>query len=61
MVIRQKKDIIPESYGNAVDRPFRPGAWTTGVIERNGRPEYAASYRAYCRKLDSSATAKRDG
>jgi 2-oxoglutarate ferredoxin oxidoreductase subunit beta len=60
MVLSQKKDIIPETYGHAVDQPFRPGSWETGVLARNDRPEYGASYQAYCRKLHPAAKPKRD-
>jgi len=50
MVLSQKKGVRPESYGNEVDQPFRPGEWTTGVLARNERPEYGAAYRAHCSK-----------
>jgi len=48
MVLRQKHDVRPESYGNAVERPFRAGPWRTGVLARNDRAEYGAAYRAHC-------------
>ncbi|MCB1746063.1 MAG: 2-oxoacid:ferredoxin oxidoreductase subunit beta [Gammaproteobacteria bacterium] len=49
MVLRQKHDVRPESYGNAVERPFRPGPWRTGVLAKNERAEFGAAYRAHCR------------
>ena len=45
MILRQKGSMRPDSYGNVVDRPFRPNAFETGVLARNDRPEYAESYR----------------
>ncbi|MCP5117106.1 MAG: 2-oxoacid:ferredoxin oxidoreductase subunit beta, partial [bacterium] len=44
MIFRQKSDILPETYGDKVDVPFRAGAWETGVLARHDLPEYAASY-----------------
>ena len=34
------------AYGNVVDRPFQAQALRTGVLARNDRPEYSATYRA---------------
>jgi 2-oxoglutarate ferredoxin oxidoreductase subunit beta len=45
MILSQKSDIRPQSYGGPVDMPFRPGSWETGVLARNDRQEYADSYR----------------
>ncbi|MDP7651127.1 MAG: thiamine pyrophosphate-dependent enzyme [Rhodospirillales bacterium] len=47
MILRQKGAMRPDSYGNVVDRPFRPNVFETGVLVRNDRPEYAASYRRH--------------
>ena len=47
MVLRQKSGMRPESYGNVVDRPFRPTALKTGVLARSDRPEYGAAYRQF--------------
>ncbi|MFN8187556.1 MAG: 2-oxoacid:ferredoxin oxidoreductase subunit beta [Gaiellales bacterium] len=48
MVLSQKAAIRPESFGNRVDQPFRPGSWRTGVLSRNDRPEYLTAYREHC-------------
>ena len=48
MVLRQKHDVRPESYGNQVERPFRPGPLQTGVLARQDRVEYGAAWRAPC-------------
>ncbi|MDH3475211.1 MAG: 2-oxoacid:ferredoxin oxidoreductase subunit beta [Rhodospirillales bacterium] len=46
MILNQKSQMRPESYGGViVDRPFRPNALPTGVLARNDRPEYGATYR----------------
>jgi 2-oxoglutarate ferredoxin oxidoreductase subunit beta len=47
MVLSQKSDIRPGSYGGRVDVPFRPGSWETGVLARNDRQEYAEGYRLH--------------
>lgn len=47
MILKQKSAIRPESYGNVVDQPFRPGNWSTGILARNERPEYGANYREH--------------
>lgn len=47
MILSQKSAIRPESYGDKVDIPFRPGTWETGVLARNQRQEYAEGYRHY--------------
>ncbi len=46
MILRQKGAMRPDFYGNKVDEPFRPNALKTGVLARNGRPEYGDTYRA---------------
>ena len=45
MILRQKSGMRPDTYGNVVDKPFRPNSFVTGVIARNDRPEYAETYR----------------
>ncbi|MCP3985640.1 MAG: 2-oxoacid:ferredoxin oxidoreductase subunit beta [bacterium] len=45
MILSQKSGMRPESYGGALDQPFRPGNWQTGVLSRSDREEYAAAYR----------------
>ena len=45
MILRQKSGMRPDSYGNVVDKPFRPNRLETGVLARNDRPEYAETYR----------------
>ncbi len=51
MVLSQKSAIRPETHGNRVDQPFRPGSWQTGVLARNDRPEYYATYQEHCRNI----------
>ena len=56
IILRQKGAMKPVSYGpgpagpnppgNVVDLPFRANAVRTGVLARNDRPEYGATYRA---------------
>lgn len=46
MLLRQKGAMKPETYGNVVDRPFRPNALKTGILARKERPEYGDAYRA---------------
>ncbi len=55
MILRQKGAMRPDSYGNVVDRPFRPNVFETGVLARNDRPEYAASYRRQTAARNRSA------
>ncbi len=45
MVLSQKSAMRPDVYDNTVDQPFRPNPGRTGVLARNNRPEYGASYR----------------
>jgi 2-oxoglutarate ferredoxin oxidoreductase subunit beta len=47
MVLRQVSGMRPDSYGDVVDRPFRPNALRTGVLARTDRPEYGAAYRRH--------------
>ncbi|MDP6531870.1 MAG: 2-oxoacid:ferredoxin oxidoreductase subunit beta [Arenicellales bacterium] len=47
MILKQKSSIRPESYGNAVEQPFRPGDWKTGILAQAERPEYGDSYRQH--------------
>jgi 2-oxoglutarate ferredoxin oxidoreductase subunit beta len=56
MVLRQKHDVRPESYGNEVERPFRPGPWRTGVLAKHARPEYGDTWRAHCARIAGSAS-----
>jgi len=58
MVLSQKRSILPRFDGTAVDKPFRPGSWETGVLSREDRPEYYAAYRAHCRKVLGRANSK---
>jgi 2-oxoglutarate ferredoxin oxidoreductase subunit beta len=55
MVLRQKHDVRPESYGNQVERPFRPGHWQTGILARDERLEYGAAWRAHCEQHGGGA------
>lgn len=57
MILKQKSAIRPESYGNVVEQPFRPGNWKTGILARNARPEYGANYREHI-AAKQAATAK---
>jgi 2-oxoglutarate ferredoxin oxidoreductase subunit beta len=45
MILRQKANMRPDTYGNVVDKPFRPNYRETGILARNDRPEYADTYR----------------
>ncbi|HAK54200.1 MAG: 2-oxoacid:ferredoxin oxidoreductase subunit beta [Vicinamibacterales bacterium] len=45
MILSQKGAIRPESYGGAVDSPFRPSPWKTGVFCRHDYPEFGETYR----------------
>ncbi len=49
MILSQKKSMRPDSYGTIVDEPFRPNSLPTGVLARNDRPEYGATYREFAR------------
>ena len=45
MILSQKADMRPEAFGNTTDQPFRPNRLVTGVLTRQDRPEYGATYR----------------
>lgn len=47
MILSQKRHIRPDSYGDKVEVPFRPGAWETGVLAENDRQEYGDVYRQH--------------
>ena len=51
MMLSQKAGMRPESYGNAVDNPFRPNSLETGVLARADRPEYGAAYRRHVKSI----------
>ena len=53
MILSQKKSMRPDSYGTVVDEPFRPNTLPTGVLARNDRPEYGATYREFARSARS--------
>jgi len=40
MILSQKSSTRPDSYGSAVEQPFRPNALKTGVLVDGTRPEY---------------------
>ncbi len=42
MILSQKATTRPDSYGSAVEQPFRPNALETGVLLHSDRPEYRA-------------------
>ncbi|MCP5115733.1 MAG: 2-oxoacid:ferredoxin oxidoreductase subunit beta, partial [bacterium] len=44
MILSQKSGVRPETYGDKVEIPFRPGSWETGILARNERAEYAEAY-----------------
>ncbi len=54
MILSQKKSMRPDSYGTIVDEPFRPNSLPTGVLARNDRPEYGATYREFARARQSA-------
>jgi 2-oxoglutarate ferredoxin oxidoreductase subunit beta len=45
MMMRQKSELRPTAYRDTVDMPFRPNHLATGILAKNDRPEYGASYR----------------
>lgn len=47
MVLAQKANFRSDSYGTAVDEPFKPRGMKTGVLHRAERPEYAAAYQQH--------------
>jgi 2-oxoglutarate ferredoxin oxidoreductase subunit beta len=47
MILRQKAEIRPESYGGREDRPFHPRLWKTGVLARGDGPEYLDAWRRH--------------
>ena len=57
MVLTQKSAARPDYIVDAVDQPFRPHHIKTGVLAKNDRPEYYASWR---RCVESMKKAKAD-
>ena len=53
MVLSQRSGVRPEPQGNMIDVPFRANTLSTGVLERNDRPEYGAAYREYVRRINA--------
>jgi len=53
MILRQKAEIRPESYGGSKDRPFQPGPWKTGVLARGDNPEYLDAWRRHNSEMES--------
>jgi 2-oxoglutarate ferredoxin oxidoreductase subunit beta len=51
MVLTQKASVRPDFLVDAVDQPFHPHEIKTGVLVKNDRPEYAASYWRYVESL----------
>ncbi len=49
MMLRQKSDLRPSSYGNKVDEPFRPNTLPTGVLSRHDRAEYRDAIEAHAK------------
>jgi 2-oxoglutarate ferredoxin oxidoreductase subunit beta len=45
MMLRQKSGLRPTAYRDTVDTPFRPNNLPTGILQKNERPEYGATYR----------------
>lgn len=60
MILSQKSGVRPESYGNAVDQPFRPSPWKTGVLARNECPDYATAYRRRVIAMQKSSAQVQD-
>lgn len=54
MVLSQKAEIRPPSYGRADDEPFLAAALHTGVLHHSERPEYLDSYLAHTRATKGS-------
>lgn len=66
MMLSQKARMRPTSYGplaenNVVDQPFRPNDLKTGVLTRNERPEYGATWRAHAATLRAKEAEKSRG
>jgi len=51
MVLSQKRSVLPKFDGTTVDKPFRAGDWTTGVLTREERPEYYSAWREHCQRV----------
>ena len=64
MVLSQKKGILPTYIDvtdvDAVEQPFRPGSWQTGVLSKNERPEYYEAYMDYCRQGGGNSQSRSD-
>jgi len=45
MMLRQKSELRPSAYRDTVDTPFRSNTLPTGILQKNERPEYGATYR----------------
>ncbi len=54
MMLRQKSELRPSAYRDSVDAPFRPNNLPTGILQKNERPEYGATYRR-----DAAAAARK--
>ncbi len=59
MILSQKAGMRPETYGRVVDEPFRPTALRSGVLARNERPEYGATYRRHAAAVRAKAEARK--
>ena len=60
MILKQRSSIRPESYGNAVAQPFRPGDWKTGILAQAERPEYGDSYRQHISAQQTATTVNKN-
>ncbi|VAW17815.1 2-oxoglutarate/2-oxoacid ferredoxin oxidoreductase, beta subunit [hydrothermal vent metagenome] len=58
MILSQKAKMRPENYGNSVDQPFRPNPFETGVLTKNDRPEYLATYRTHMEAVKAAGGKK---
>jgi len=58
MIMTQKSKMRPASYGvvggNIVDEPFRATNLKTGILERNDRAEYGATYRSHAAEIQAA-------
>ena len=45
MMLRQKSELRPSAYRDSVDTPFRGNDLPIGILAKNERPEYGATYR----------------
>jgi 2-oxoglutarate ferredoxin oxidoreductase subunit beta len=58
MLLRQKSELRPSAYRDSVDTPFRANNLPTGILMKNERPEYGATYRRQAGAAGAAAARK---